>query len=618
VILRWPSLSAMSRSLAAAGVLVLAACGLLVNALVGGEVVEMPPTLLLFAAGGYAAGAWAPPRLAGPAVVVAASALTAASQIVSPGDYPVLDDLVFFLVAIGGPALAGAAVAGRARQVRALRGLAERIAGQREAEVRSAQAEERTRVEVGLHRRFSEDLAAIAMRAESVRGRPDDDVRGALAEIEQAARGTLDRLREALGTLQDADGGPPRPAPLPEPAPDTLRVRTPELPVTPTPGEVAQPRSGRSDVALGVACGLALVVETVVSSATRGPVTAGVIVALAIGGFVVVHRTRALVSVVGVLTAFTVLDLWLTPPTELVSTLLALTVVAYALGAHTRGAARWVGSAVLAAWMVGLELTGRPATDVDAVLAVLVWVGLAVLAGVVTSGWGVRAQQLQALVSELERGREVELQLAVAEQRARLAHDLHDTVAHALTVVCLQASAGQVEGRVGPGQLGPGQLGGDRCGGEVIDVVIRSARTGLRELREGLDGLGDAQALAVEELTAQARRAGVHPEISVSGPVESLPASVRLLAARVSRESLVNAGRYAPGSRVTVALEVADRLQLDIRDSGGAASTWAQGAGTGLQALRVDVERAGGTLVWGLTPQGFRVSATMPVEEVLV
>jgi signal transduction histidine kinase len=110
----------------------------------------------------------------------------------------------------------------------------------------------------------------------------------------------------------------------------------------------------------------------------------------------------------------------------------------------------------------------------------------------------------------------------------------------------------------------------------------------------------------------------VHPAVSVSGPVEALPAAVRLLAARVSRESLVNAGRYAPGAQVTVTLEVTDHVQLDIRDSGGAASTWAHGAGTGLTALRTDVERAGGTLAWGLTPQGFRVSARLPVEEVLV
>lgn len=585
-----PSLSAMARLLAAPGVLVLGTCVLLVDALLGGELVELPPVLLLAALAGYAAGAWSTPSLAAAAAVLAAGALTAASQLVSPGAYPALDDLVFFLVAVGGPATAGAALAGRARQVRELRRLAGHIAEQRDAEVRSARAEERTRVEVGLHRGFSEDLAAIAMRAESARDRPDDEVRRALAEIETSARRGLDRLREALGTLRET----PEPDETAHASGDDGR----SLPVARTRRGAATPEVRPPDVALGVVAGAALAVETVVSDAARGPIWAGLLTAGAIGAALVLHRSRPVMTLAGLLGGLATMTVWLTPPMELVSTLLPLSVAAYAVGAHLRGPLRWLAVAVLAVALTLLELA-RPEPGDGGLGPLLAWVGLAVLAGVATAGRAARAEQLAAYVEELRDRRDVEVHLATAEQRAALARDLHDTVAHALTVVCLQASAAQVA---------------PERPDAALAVVADAARHGLSELRDGLDGLGDAQALAAEELAGHARRAGVHPEVSVVGPVGALSPTRRLLVTRVVREALTNAGRYAPGARVAVTLSVDAGVDLDISDSGGSTSAWAHGAGTGLQALRDEVEGAGGTLVWGLTPAGFRVCASLPAE----
>src|SRR5690606_35613732 len=103
-------------------------------------------------------------RSAVPLVVVAAASLTWAYQLGDPGAYPVLDDFVFALLVVGAPALAGAAVRGRAAQVRELDRLARLLDGQRRAEVRAVQLEERNRLEVSLHRGFSEQVSAIAMR----------------------------------------------------------------------------------------------------------------------------------------------------------------------------------------------------------------------------------------------------------------------------------------------------------------------------------------------------------------------------------------------------------------------------------------------------------------------
>ena len=84
------------------------------------------------------------------------------------------------------------------------------------------------------------------------------------------------------------------------------------------------------------------------------------------------------------------------------------------------------------------------------------------------AGWTTRAAELRATVAELERGRDAEVGLAVAEQRNRLAGELHDTVAHAMTVICLQASAGQVSPEAAR-----------------LDAILDTARSSLELLRTG-------------------------------------------------------------------------------------------------------------------------------------
>ena len=136
---------------------------------------------------------------------------------------------------IGPPdGLAGAVVRGRAHQVRELRRVAGLLAAQRETEVRAARLEERNRLEMRLHRGFSEQVAAIAMRTESAVGAEGETVKHALAEVEAASRQSLDELREALGSLRE-------PAPVPPSAEG----------VAPSAIEPVGPR----DVALALAAG---------------------------------------------------------------------------------------------------------------------------------------------------------------------------------------------------------------------------------------------------------------------------------------------------------------------------------------------------------------------------
>lgn len=606
----------MSRSTVALGGLILVAVGLVVDALAGGDLVDLLVVALVVAVLGYAVGLWAAQREAALAVGLATVCLTAASQVQAPQDYPILDDLVFFLVLVGAPALAGAAVAGRARQAGELSRLADLLERQRAIELSAARAEERTRIEVSLHRGFTEDLAAIVMRVEGARRGSPLEQRRALAQVESAARDTLDRLRDSLGLLRSPGdpGAEPAPLAIGTSCPGTLLTTDEHL--TPTRSHLrrgahkdATPQAGTAlrgpgpaDLAPALLCTMALVVELALSPKVGGSGILTTLLALLTGAALLARRRHATATAAACLLAMLAMALWVVSPLTLVSTIPPILLAAYSVGAHSVGRARWTGTAVLAAGWAGLVLLSPPPRDIEGVVAGLVWTALALTAGAVTAGWAARGARLTDLVAELEDGREAELRLAAAEQRTRTASDLHDTVAHALTVVCLQSSAGQV--------------GGDDRLEDILSTVVDAARSGLVELRSGLETLGEAQAMSAEELAAQARRSGLSAEVTVRGPVDTLPDAVRLLAARVLRESLVNAGRYAPGSHVRVSVDIGATIALAVTDTGTDGGSWSHGSGSGLRSLQSDVERSGGTMSWGRSSGGFRVTAALPLQEV--
>jgi signal transduction histidine kinase len=579
----------MARAAAALALLTALVALQLADALRGGGLVGTPAFLLGSAAAGYLVGAAARWPVALGCVVVSAAALTWAHQLDAPGAFPVLDDFVFALVGVGAPALAGLVVQRRAAQVRELQRVAALLEAQREAEVRAARLDERNRLELQLHRDFSEQVAAIAMRAESAVGADEKSTRQALLDVEVAARASLDELREVLGSLRE------------EPEAPATTERVPSH--VPAQEPVGQEPVARADLALGAVIGAMVAIESVVSPQAHGPRLLNVVVALLVAAPLVVRRQRPLTACASTLGGFTVMAAWLTPPTAMVTTILPLLVCGYVVGAHVRGRRRALGLAVLAGGQ-GLLLWADPRglPEDGGAVPMLGLTVVAVGAGLVSAGWSRRAAELGAAVAELQRGRDVEVALAVAEQRNRLASELHDTVAHAMTVICLQASAGQV--RADPGTL---------------DAIRGAARTGLHELRDGLDSLAGSGEPAVAGLTAQARRAGLHPEVRVDGRLDDLPPATQRLAVRVVREALTNAARYAAGSSVLVQLSVGEVLRLSVVDTGPGTSTVdGLGAGSGLSGLAGEVTRSGGTMSWGPSDGGFHVTATLPGAGVLV
>jgi signal transduction histidine kinase len=275
----------------------------------------------------------------------------------------------------------------------------------------------------------------------------------------------------------------------------------------------------------------------------------------------------------------------------------------YSVGAWCRR--RWwlVGWGIAAVGTVGMEWVSPSSSDAsggDGEWIVLLWTVGAVVLGRITAGWQERVRRTRAVVDALESGRDAAVRLAVAQERESLAGELHDTVAHAMTVVCLQAGAHQ----------GPGRVPDD-----ALRVIASETERSLVELRDGIEAMESADdPLDPSRIAALGRRVGVDLEVS-AGDTGSGPAAA--LAHRVIREAVVNVARHAPGASAAVRVQRSGHdLLVEIVDDGGQSRTDLRGTGTGLRGLADALDRIGGRLEWGARPsRGFRVAARIPQEQ---
>jgi signal transduction histidine kinase len=208
-----------------------------------------------------------------------------------------------------------------------------------------------------------------------------------------------------------------------------------------------------------------------------------------------------------------------------------------------------------------------------------------------------------------ERARE-----AVAAERARMARELHDLVAHSVTVISVQAGA--AEGLV---EREPGKARGH------LDAVHGAAHEALVELRRLVGVLREDEAAyspqpgldRLDQLLEEARAAGLPVELTEEGIRDSVPAGLDLTAYRIVQESLTNARRHAGNAPTRVRISYGeDRLELEIANLPGRGSgTLGRGGGHGLVGMRERVRLYGGALEAGPTPDGgFAVRADLPLE----
>jgi signal transduction histidine kinase len=239
--------------------------------------------------------------------------------------------------------------------------------------------------------------------------------------------------------------------------------------------------------------------------------------------------------------------------------------------------------------------------------------GIAWLAGFALHTRVEQADAAEARAAQAERERESAARVAVAEERARIARELHDIVAHAVSVMVLQVGA--VRHKLPP------ELEEDA---EALRGVEGAGRAALAEMRRLLGAMrsdGDDLELApqpgldgLQSLVAEVERAGLPVGLHVEGEWVQLPRAIDLSAYRIVQEGLTNALKHAHASRadVTVRYE-ADQVRLEVRDDGNGGPK-GNGSGYGLVGVRERVKIYGGEMTAGPADGGgFVLSARLPL-----
>ena len=217
--------------------------------------------------------------------------------------------------------------------------------------------------------------------------------------------------------------------------------------------------------------------------------------------------------------------------------------------------------------------------------------------------------ELEEKAERLERERESEAARAVAEEQARIARELHDVIAHNLSVIVVQAAAGNDVFETRP----------DRAR-EALRRVEATGRSALAELRQLL---GDVRTNGAEfapqpgldrldELVREVRSAGLDVVVTIEGTPKELPATLDLSAYRIVQEALTNTLKHAHASRADIAVRYRDSsLGIEVRDDGSGDDA---GSGHGLIGMRERVAALGGSLSAGPAETGgFAVAATFPL-----
>jgi signal transduction histidine kinase len=270
-------------------------------------------------------------------------------------------------------------------------------------------------------------------------------------------------------------------------------------------------------------------------------------------------------------------------------------------------------SAYVLAFAVGSMTGWAPLSD-DQMYIDLVSVVATVMVGYGVALGHARASMAEQRTAELAREQEDRTQAAVAQEQARIAREVHDIVAHDVSVMVAQAGAGRRVFATKP------QVAADALAS--IETVGRDALDGLRRLvtllRTDVEQSGRSPQPSLDRLPwlfDQVQRAGLPVTLTVRGKPRPLPATVELNAFRIVQEALTNILKHAGPTEATVTLDYDDaELRVDVRDR-GRGSVRSPSPGYGLISMQQRARMLGGDLVARPAEQGFLVSARLPLDD---
>ncbi|MFI2707797.1 sensor histidine kinase, partial [Nocardioides sp. CER28] len=290
---------------------------------------------------------------------------------------------------------------------------------------------------------------------------------------------------------------------------------------------------------------------------------------------------------------------------------------------YSRG--RWgllaLGVGIAGAAVASLDWVRNWYDDTDPTKAAFVSYFLTISV-IVVAAWALgtlgrtRAAYVDALVDrneQLRRDAAQQAALAAGEERARIAREMHDVVAHGLSVIVVQADGARYAAEQDP-----------PVAAKTLATISETAREALTEMRRTLGllraddeaetrpqpRLGDLPALVDET-----RAAGTPVRATLPAPETTVPDGVALTTYRVVQEALSNVRKHAgPGAAATVLVAVGDDVSVEVGDDGRGASAPDDGGGLGLVGMRERVAAHGGRLETGpVAGGGFRVWARIPL-----
>jgi signal transduction histidine kinase len=375
--------------------------------------------------------------------------------------------------------------------------------------------------------------------------------------------------------------------------------------------------AGVADAALAVVLAVTAVAPVLAGAPAFGrPLWLGIVLALC-STLPVAWRRRWPIPVAAVLLFATGADLVAAAPHEAaLQPYVALVLAGYSVGSHAEGRFSVALPAALALAAVPVFVLGlSDKQSIGNEITSYIWLLAAWIVGRVVRGMRLQSRELEIANAALAEQRELAAQAAVTVERGRIAREIHDVIAHNVSMMVVQAAAAErvlqadepavrsaLETIAGTGRQTVHEM-------RHLLGVLRTVDddTAERAPQPGLDDLADlAQGLGLSGMSVSWR---------VEGRPHPLPRALDLSAYRIVQEALTNSMKHAHGGHAEVVVRYGDAsLDLDISDSGGVRNgSHSEGGGHGILGMRERAALFGGAVTAEPTAQGFRVTASLPI-----
>jgi signal transduction histidine kinase len=370
------------------------------------------------------------------------------------------------------------------------------------------------------------------------------------------------------------------------------------------------------DRLVAAALSVGVVLTIVFADHLEGSLALNLAVGLAMTAALVWRRRRPFLTAAIVSGAAVVLQIFLSAVPTFAPAVFSMIVVSYSAGAHAEGRSSLAGVALVSGAILAISILENPDDIVFPffIFGVAPWV-----VGRALRGHTKLARELAEKETLARHLREREAARAIAREQSRVARELHDVLAHSLSVMVVQASGARRALATDPA-----------AAIAAAELIERTGRESLAELRhvfgpirhgEGESLEGTAGLAQLEGLVERARDAGLEATLRVEGdPVELAPGA-EAAAYRLVQEALTNALKHTGGTRAEVVVRFRpDGVSISVTDEGGALPAGAppvEGSGLGLIGMRERIELYDGEVQAGpRAGGGFEVRARLPLERV--